>query len=242
VPVPVDDEWHLDLARVDPADADRALLLWLNDPSNPTGAVASPKGMLDAVDWARRRGILVASDECYAEFTYDDDGEPADPVTALRAGPDGVLAVHSLSKRSNMAGLRAGFVAGDRELVTYLGEMRKHAGLMMPSPVQAAAAAALGDDEHVREQRDRYARRRAAALPALESRGLVHDGGSSTFYLWLRDADRGRDGWAIAEELATTGLVVAPGDFYGSASTDHVRVSLTLTDDQIQLLCERTSK
>jgi succinyldiaminopimelate transaminase len=242
VPVPVDDEWHLDLARVDPADADRALLLWLNDPSNPTGAVASPRGMLDAVDWARRRGILVASDECYAEFTYDADGEPADPVTALRAGPDGVLAVHSLSKRSNMAGLRAGFVAGDRELVTYLGEMRKHAGLMMPSPIQAAAAAALGDDEHVREQRDRYARRRAAALGALESRGLVHDGGSSTFYLWLRDAEGGRDGWAIAEDLATTGLVVAPGDFYGSASTDHVRVSLTLTDDQIHLLCERVSK
>ena len=142
-----------------------------------------------------------------------------------------MLVVHSLSKRSNMAGLRAGFIAGDRDLVTYLGEMRKHGGLMMPSPIQAAAAAALGDDEHVREQQARYARRRALALPALESRGLVHDGGSSTFYLWLRDADRARDGWAIAEELATTGLVVAPGDFYGSASTDHVRVALTLTDD-----------
>jgi aspartate/methionine/tyrosine aminotransferase len=241
VPVPVDDEWHLDLGRVDPADADRALLLWLNDPSNPTGAVATPQGMLDAVEWARARGIVVASDECYAEFTYDADGGPAAPVTALHAGADGVLVVHSLSKRSNMAGLRAGFIAGDRELVTYLGEMRKHGGLMMPSPIQAAAAAALGDDEHVREQQARYARRRSVALPALESRGLVHDGGTSTFYLWLRDAAGARDGWAIAEELATTGLVVAPGDFYGTASADHVRVALTLTDEQIQLLCERAS-
>jgi succinyldiaminopimelate transaminase len=242
VPVPVDDEWHLDLDRVDPADADRALVLWLNDPSNPTGAVASPEGMADAVEWARARGILVASDECYAEFTYDADGAPAAPVTALDSGADGVLVVHSLSKRSNMAGLRVGFIAGDRALVTYLGEIRKHGGLMMPSPIQAAAAAALGDDEHVREQQVRYARRRALALPALESRGLVHDGGSSTFYLWLRDADRARDGWAIAEELATTGLVVAPGDFYGTASTDHVRVALTLTDEQINLLCERATK
>src|SRR6478752_5031253 len=246
VPVPVDGEWHLDLDRIDPADADRALLLWLNDPSNPTGAVATPEGMLDAVEWARARGILVASDECYAEFTYDADGAPAAPVTALASssdgGADGVLVVHSLSKRSNMAGLRAGFIAGDRALVGYLGELRKHGGLMMPSPIQAAAAAALGDDEHVREQQARYARRRALALPALESRGLVHDGGSSTFYLWLRDADHARDGWAIAEELATTGLVVAPGDFYGAASTDHVRVALTLTDEQINLLCERATK
>jgi succinyldiaminopimelate transaminase len=242
VPVPVDDEWHLALDRVDPADADRALLLWLNDPSNPTGAVASPEGMRDAVEWAHVRGIVVASDECYAEFTYDVDGVPTAPVTALHAGADGVLVVHSLSKRSNMAGLRAGFVAGDRALVTYLGEMRKHGGLMMPAPIQAAAAAALRDDEHVREQRARYARRRSVALPALESRGLVHDGGSSTFYLWLRDADRARDCWAIAEDLATTGLVVAPGDFYGTTSTDHVRVALTLSDDQIQLLCERAAK
>jgi aspartate/methionine/tyrosine aminotransferase len=246
VPVPVDDEWHLDFDRVDPADADRALLLWLNDPSNPTGAVATPDGMVDAVEWARARGIVVASDECYAEFTYDADGVATAPVTALATSPDGcadgVLVVHSLSKRSNMAGLRAGFIAGDRALITYLGEMRKHGGLMMPSPIQAAAAAALGDDEHVREQQTRYARRRALALPALESRGLVHDGGSSTFYLWLRDADRARDGWAIAEELATTGLVVAPGDFYGTASTDHVRVALTITDEQINLLCERATK
>jgi succinyldiaminopimelate transaminase len=241
VPVPVDDEWHLDLSRVDAADAARSLVLWLNDPSNPTGVSSSPAGMRDAVEWARARGVVVASDECYAEFTYDADGVAAAPVTVLDAGTDGVLAVHSLSKRSNMAGMRSGFVAGDRALVGYLGEVRKHGGLMMPAPVQAATVAALGDDEHVAAQRDRYARRRAVVLPALEARGLVHDGGTSTFYLWLRDPDRARDGWAIADDLATTGLVVAPGDFYGRASTDHVRVALTLTDDQVALVADRAT-
>jgi len=240
VPVPVDAEWRVDLAQVSDDDAARALVLWLNDPSNPTGAVASPAQMQAAVEWARARGIVVASDECYAEFTYDAEGKAAAPVTALTAGNDGVLAVHSLSKRSNLAGFRSGFVAGDGDLVNYLGELRKHGGMMTPAPVQAAAAVALGDDEHVVEQQLRYARRRAKALPALEARGLVHDGGTSTFYLWLRDATgEGRDGWAIAADLATTGLIVAPGDFYGEAGAQHVRVALTITDDALDLVVGR---
>jgi len=240
VPVPVDAEWRVDLAQVSDDDAARALVLWLNDPSNPTGAVASPAQMQAAVEWARARGIVVASDECYAEFTYDAEGKAAAPVTALTAGNDGVLAVHSLSKRSNLAGFRSGFVAGDGDLVNYLGELRKHGGMMTPAPVQAAAAVALGDDEHVVEQQLRYARRRAKALPALEARGLVHDGGTSTFYLWLRDATgEGRDGWAIAADLATTGLIVAPGDFYGEAGAAHVRVALTITDDALDLVVSR---
>ena len=239
VPVPVDDHWRIDLARVPAADADRALVLWLNDPSNPTGVTATPDEMAASVAWARERGIIVASDECYAEFTYDDSGASTTPVTALTAGLDGVLAVHSLSKRSNMAGLRAGFVAGDRDLVTYLGEIRKHGGLMTPAPVQAAATAALGDDEHVREQQARYATRRAIALAALEARDLVHDGGPSTFYLWLRTAHGPSDGWAITADLAKTGLLVAPGDFYGVAGASHARLALTVTDDQLALACER---
>ena len=239
VPVPVDDHWHLDLQAVSDADAARALVVWLNDPSNPTGVTASPSEMLAAVTWARERGIIVASDECYAEFTYDDDGAPAPPVTALAAGNDRVLAVHSLSKRSNMAGVRAGFVAGDHELVTYLGEVRKHGGLMTPAPVQAAAAAALGDDVHVREQQQRYARRRAVAISALEARGLVHDGGPSTFYLWLRTREGSSDGWSITAELAATGLLVAPGEFYGDAGASHARMALTVTDDDLARACER---
>jgi succinyldiaminopimelate transaminase len=239
VPVPVDDRWRIDLSSVGDADAERALVLWLNDPSNPTGVTAAPEAMRASVAWARERGVIVASDECYAEFTYDDTGAPAPPVTALNAGTTGVLAVHSLSKRSNMAGLRAGFVAGDRDLLGYLGEVRKHGGLMTPAPIQAAATAALGDDEHVREQQERYARRRGVAVDALAARDLVHDGGPSTFYLWLRSSNGPSDGWAITADLAKTGLLVAPGDFYGAAGASHARLALTVTDDQLALACER---
>jgi succinyldiaminopimelate transaminase len=239
VPVPVDDRWRIDLSQVPDADAERALVLWLNDPSNPTGVTATPDELARSVSWARARGIIVASDECYAEFTYDERGVPTAPVTALTTGLDRVLAVHSLSKRSNMAGLRAGFVAGDGDLVGYLGEVRKHGGLMTPAPIQAAATAALGDDEHVRAQQARYARRRAVALAALETRDLVHDGGPSTFYLWLRTADGPSDGWAITAELAKSGLLVAPGDFYGPVGASHARLALTVTDDQLALACER---
>jgi succinyldiaminopimelate transaminase len=239
VPVPVDDAWRIDLSAVADADAARALVLWLNDPSNPTGVGATTDAMREVVAWARARGIIVASDECYAEFTYDESGAPAQPVTALSSGLDGVLAVHSLSKRSNMAGLRAGFVAGDGDLVAYLGEVRKHGGLMTPAPVQAAATAALGDDDHVRAQQARYARRRAMALDALAGRDLVHDGGPSTFYLWLRAATGPSDGWAITADLAKTGLLVAPGEFYGRAGAGHVRLALTVTDAQLALACER---
>lgn len=237
VPVPVDDGWQLDLGRVGADDSARALLLWLNEPANPTGAVAGAGRVAAAVAWARRRGIVVGGDECYAEFTYDDSGAPAPPATVLGSGLDGVLAVHSLSKRSNMAGLRAGFVAGDPELVGYLGEVRKHAGLMVPAPVQHAATVALADDAHVEKQRARYAERRTLAAPAFAASGLVHDGGPSTFYLWLRAPLGG--GWPLAERLAATGLLVAPGDLYGPDGADHVRVSLTQPLGRLELALDR---
>jgi succinyldiaminopimelate transaminase len=241
VPVPVRDDWHLDLGAVDPDDAARALVLWLNDPANPTGACAVPPEMAANVEWGRERGIVVASDECYAEFTYDDAGRPTAPVTALLAGFDGVLAVHSLSKRSNFAGLRAGFVAGDPALVQYLGEVRKHAGCMVPAPVQAAAVAALADDAHVDAQRARYAARRARLAPVLAEQGCRSVGGPSTFYLWLA-SDRGEDGWQMAARLAeTAGLLVAPGDLYGPAGAPHVRVALSLRDDDVETVVERLS-
>jgi succinyldiaminopimelate transaminase len=239
VPVPLDDQWQLDLSRVSDADAGRALLLWINEPGNPTGSSGGASHLGAVAAWARDRGAIAASDECYAEFTYDDTGAPAAPATVLSGGSVRALAVHSLSKRSNMAGLRAGFVAGDAELVGYLGQLRKHAGLMTPGPVQAAAAAALADDAHVDEQRDRYARRRAQALEALSAWGLVHDGGPSTFYLWLHDADGGQDGWSIARRLAERGLLVAAGELYGPGGSDHVRLSLTQTDERLALAFER---
>jgi len=182
---------------------------------------------------------VVASDECYAEFTFDEGGRPARPVTALASGSDGVLAVHSLSKRSNMAGLRAGFVAGDADLVGYLGEVRKHAGMMVPGPVQAAGAAALDDDRHVEEQRARYATRRARMLSALAADSIEHVGGPSTFYLWLERA--GRDGWSLGRDLARLGILVAPGDLYGPAGSGQARLALTVTDEQVDHMVARLS-
>ena len=239
VPVPLDERWHLDLSRISEADAARALVIWVNEPGNPTGASAGPQQLRAVVDWAWDCGAIVASDECYAEFTYDESGSPAAPATVLSAGHDRVLAVHSLSKRSNMAGLRAGFLAGDAALVSYLGEVRKHAGLMTPAPVQAAATAALADDAHVDKQRGRYARRRKQAQDALGEWGLVHDGGPSTFYLWLRAPEGREDGWSITRRLAGQGLLVAPGDLYGPDGSAHVRLSLTQTDDRLALAFER---
>jgi succinyldiaminopimelate transaminase len=239
VPVPVDGQWRLDLGAVDPRDADRALLLWLNDPANPTGMGATLEEMRAAVTWAHHHGTIVASDECYAEFTYADAGAASAPVSALQVATDDVLAVHSLSKRSNMAGLRAGFIAGDAALVGYLGEVRKHAGLMTPAPVQAAAAAALADDDHVEVQRVRYATRRARLLPALEAWGVEHDGGPSTFYLWLRSTAGDEDGWALASRFADAGTLVAPGDLYGAAGARHVRLALSITDEQVELIVRR---
>ena len=239
VPMPLDERWLLDLSRIGEDDAARALVVWVNEPGNPTGASGGDRHLRAVVDWARECGAIVASDECYAEFTYDESGSPAAPATALAAGHDRVLAVHSLSKRSNMAGLRAGFLAGDAALVSYLGEVRKHAGLMTPAPVQAAATAALVDDVHVDEQRARYARRRAQAQEALLDWGLVHDGGPSTFYLWLRSSDGREDGWSITRRLAEHGLLVAPGDLYGPDGSAHVRLSLTQTDDRLALAFER---
>ena len=243
VPVPLDEDWLVDLSRVSESDAERALLLWVNEPGNPTGSSGGAEHLRAVADWARGHGVIAASDECYAEFTYDEAGAPAPAATVLNAGQERALAVHSLSKRSNMAGLRAGFAAGDAELIGYLREVRKHAGLMTPGPVQAAAAAALADDAHVDEQRERYARRRALAVDALRACDLVHDGGPSTFYLWLRDADGGEDGWSIARRLAERGVLVAAGELYGPGGAAHVRLSLTQTDERLALAFQRlTSK
>lgn len=238
VPVPLDDEWQLDLARVRDADAERALLLWTNDPGNPTSAVAGGLRTEAQVGWARDRGVIVAADECYAEFT----GEPIPPSTALHSGTEGVLACHSLSKRSNMAGLRIGFVAGEADLVGYLGATRKHAGLIAPTPVQAAGAASLTDDEHVFAQRDRYEQRRKLMLDGLSAQGLVHDGGPALFYLWLRAGESTDDGWEVAARLAEAGTLVAPGSLYGPAGADHVRLALTQPTERLELVLERLTE
>jgi len=232
VAVPVDTDWHLDLDAVTDADAERALVLWVNEPGNPTSSVGDVARFRAIAEWARARGVVVASDECYVEFAPE-------PASILSAGASGVLALHSVSKRSNLAGMRCGFYAGDPDLVSYLVETRRHAGSMVPTPVQAAAAAALADDDHVAEQRARYEDRRKLVSDGLEAHGLVHDGGPCSFYLWLR-AERGADdGWEIASRLAHAGTLVSPGDLYGAAGADHVRLALVQPVERLQLALDR---
>jgi len=228
VAVPMAADGGIDLSAIDPADAARALMLWVNSPSNPTGALSD----LDAAAaWGRSHGVPVFSDECYVEFTWD-----GPPRTILETGLDGVVAVHSLSKRSNLAGLRVGFYAGDAELVTYLREVRKHVGMLVPGPAQAAGEAALADDDHVRVQRDRYLHRLERMAHVLGTwSGLPIALPAGGFYLWF-DAS---DGWAFAERLATEGgALVSPGDFYGGGGANNVRVAVVQPDhllDQVAL-------
>ena len=241
VPVPLGEGWHLDLSAVSEEDAARALLLWINEPGNPTGSQSAAGPLADAVAWARARGIVVASDECYVEFNWDEAGNHVPGATALQAGVDGVLAVHSLSKRSNMAGYRCGFLAGDGDLVAYIASVRTHSGMMVPGPIQAAATVAWADDAHVAVQRDRYAERRMYARSRLAEAGLVDAGGPSAFYLWFRSADPAEDGWAVTARLAETGTLVAAGDLYGGAGGDYVRMALVEPLERLELAFDRMS-
>lgn len=221
---------YTDLAEISADDARRALCLWVNVPGNPTGALAD---LGAAAAWGRARGVPVLSDECYVEFTWD-----GPPRTILQHGSDGVLAVHSLSKRSNLAGARAGFYAGDAELVHYLAEVRKHAGFMVPGPVQAAAVAAWSDDQHVSDQRRRYQQRLAAMRAALAAIGVDAPLPQGAFYLWA-PAPEG-DAWALTRRLAEQGgALVSPGEFYGPAGAGHVRVAVVQPDERIALVAER---
>jgi succinyldiaminopimelate transaminase len=211
-------------------------LVYLNSPSNPTGRVLGADHLRKVVGWARERGVLVASDECYLGLSWD-----AQPLSVLHPAVcdgdhTGLLAIHSLSKTSSLAGYRAGFVAGDPGVVAELLAVRKHAGMMVPTPVQAAMVAALDDDEHEREQRERYARRRAALAPALRSAGFTIDHSDAGLYLW---ATRGEPCGDSLAWLAARGILVAPGEFYGPGGAQHVRVALTATDERIEAAVDR---
>jgi len=231
VAVPANADGVMDLDAISADDAARALALWVNSPANPSGALDD---LGAAAAWGRAHGVPVLSDECYAEFTWDGPAR-----TILEHGLDGVIALHSLSKRSNLAGARVAFYAGDPELVHYLAEVRKHAGMMMPGPVQAAGVVALDDDEHVAEQRDRYLARLDAAARAIGDWSGVEIGRpAGGFYLWFRVGDA----WGFAERLAVEGgCLVSPGEFYGKAGRDHVRVAVVTSIDRIDLLAARLS-
>ena len=210
---------------------ERVALAWVNSPSNPTGRVLPAGHLAKMVSWARERGTVLASDECYIELGFD-----ARPVSLLHpdacgGSHEGLLAVHSLSKRSNLAGYRAGFVTGDPALISGLLEVRKHAGMIMPRPVQEAMTAALEDDEHAVQQHARYAARRAMLRTALEAAGWQIEHSEAGLYLWA--SHPGYDCWGAVGMLAQAGILVAPGDFYGPAGAGHVRIALTATDERV---------
>jgi aspartate/methionine/tyrosine aminotransferase len=229
VPVAVSDG-QLDLLSISPDDRARALVLWANSPSNPTGRLDD----LEAIaSWGRTHDVLIASDECYAEYTW-----AGAPRTILEYGLDGVLAVHSISKRSNLAGVRAGFYAGDEETVSFLRAVRQHAGFMVAGPVQAAVAVALHDDEHVLVQRKRYRDRLELLAGALASLDIAAPFPEGSFYLWC--TKEGLDGWALAQFIAErSGLVVSPGELYGDAGASFVRLAVVQPDERLALAAAR---
>lgn len=211
-------------------------LIYLNSPSNPTGRVLGVDHLRKVVGWARERGSLVASDECYLGLGWETQPLSILHPSVCDGDHRGLLAIHSLSKSSSLAGYRAGFVAGDPDLVAELLAVRKHAGMMVPTPVQAAMVAALDDDVHERAQRERYERRREALLPALRSAGFAVDHSEAGLYLW---ATRGEPCADSVTWLADRGILVAPGHFYGPRGAQHVRVALTATDERIAAAVRR---
>lgn len=219
-------------------------LLWLNTPGNPTGQVLGVEHLAKVVAWARRHGVVVASDECYAELDWRTDrGAGAAPTTPSILDPrvtggshEGLLCVYSLSKQSNLAGYRAAFVAGDPVIVKRLLEIRKHAGMIVPWPVQVAMTAALGDATHVEAQKAVYAGRREQLLAGVRAFGLEVSHSEAGLYLW---ATAGEDAWVTLERLAERGILAAPGSFYGPAGAQHVRIALTASDERIAAAAAR---
>jgi succinyldiaminopimelate transaminase len=229
-------------ASDDPGEwPDATRLVWLNSPGNPDGRVLDAAALRAAVDRARSLGAVVAGDECYAELGWEApwDSEPIPSVLDPRVTggeAEGVLSVYSLSKQSNLAGYRAALVAGDASLISRLLTARKHLGLMVPAPVQAAMAAALRDDAHVTAQHAVYRRRREVLKPAVEAAGFRIDHSEAGLYLW---ATEGRDAWESLDRLADLGILAGPGHFYGTHFRQHVRLSLTATDERVDTAAAR---
>ena len=210
-------------------------LAWVNTPSNPTGRVHTDAELLSAIEWARKGGVVVA-DECYLEFG---NGITPKSILSLTGGNNkNILAIHSLSKRSSIAGYRAAMMIGDKDLIARILEVRKHAGMMVPLPVQKAMVAALGDNQHVAEQRDRYNARKAKVRSAIEKHGFSVDHSEAGLYLW---ATRNESDWDSVSWFADRGILVTPGHFYGSKGEQHVRIAMTASDAQIDELVKRLS-
>lgn len=211
-----------------------AKLVWVNSPSNPAGRVLGRERLREIVGWARETGAIVASDECYLSLGWS--GEVPSILSVCDGDYTNVLAVHSLSKRSNLAGYRAGFVAGDAAVVSELLEVRKHAGMIVPAPVQAAMIAALGDETHVAEQRERYRVRREVLWAAAEKAGFTVEGSEAGLFLWVT---RGRECWSEVDWFAERGILVSAGSVYGPGGDNYVRLALTESDERVRAVIER---
>ncbi|HLI43281.1 MAG TPA: aminotransferase class I/II-fold pyridoxal phosphate-dependent enzyme [Acidimicrobiales bacterium] len=240
VAVPLRADGTMDLAAVSPEDAERALCVWVNSPGNPAGQL---EDLGEVAKWGRAHGVAVLSDECYVEFTWGDGRGRS----ILEHGLEGVVALHSLSKRSNLAGVRAGVYAGDPELVAYLAAVRRHAGFMVPGPVQHAAAVAFDDDESVAAQRREYADRLGYLASTLTSAGIPVEPPLGGFYLWVPAPDALRTGsgspspgYALARLLAeSAGVLSSPGEAYGPAGACHTRLAVVQPLDRLRLVAER---
>ncbi len=230
VPVAMDADWKIDVSSIDPEDAKRALMLWINTPGNPAGGLDDLEAV---VEWGREHGVPVFSDECYVEFTWDG---PAQSV--LQHGNEGVVAVHSLSKRSNLAGLRFGFYAGDPEIVSYCREIRRHQGLMVSGHAQVAGIAALRDQEHVEIQRERYKNRLERLIDILARMGIEASMPRGSFYLWVPSTEGGSSGLAslLADKL---GVISVPGETYGPKGAGYVRLAAIVSEENLSLLEKR---
>lgn len=235
------------LDDLDAETRSRVRLVWVNSPANPTGIVRDTQELKALVDEARALGAVVASDECYAELGWGDwdTAQGGKPVPSLLdpavTGGDMslLLAAYSLSKQSNFAGYRGAFLAGDRQIMGNLLTSRKHAGMIVPAPVQVAMTAALKDDSHVEAQKDLYRARRQTLLPALEAYGLRVDNSEAGLYLW---ATEGKDCWETLGKLADLGIIAGPGIFYGEAGRQHVRLALTASDADIAAAAQRLAQ
>ena len=214
-----------------------AEMAWVNSPSNPTGRVHSEEEFKAAIEWSRKHKSIVVSDECYLEF--GDSKKPTSILNYTGGDNTNILAVHSLSKRSSMAGFRAAFIVGDPALIARILEVRKHAGMMVPLPVQIAMIAALSDEDHVAKQRALYNARRATLIPALRAAGFTIESSEAGLYIW---ATRNENCWDSVSWLAELGIIATPGVFYGELGASHIRIAMTATDAQISQATARIMK
>jgi succinyldiaminopimelate transaminase len=212
----------------------QADLTWVNSPANPTGRVHNDQEYLDVIEWSRANNSILVSDECYLEF--GDDEVPTSILQYTNGNNHNILAVHSLSKRSSMAGYRGAFLIGGKDLIARIREVRKHAGMMVPLPIQKAMTIALSDEIHVAEQRSRYNARRAVLVPALKAAGFQIEYSNAGLYIWCT---RQESDWESVSWLANLGILATPGNFYGELGNSHIRIAMTATDLQISEAAER---